>query len=192
MPITEKEKTQLQTIIEKMDGMELVRFGGMIYDGLIALKNHIGVQKTIVLGKYISANVFNISADEMVQTEATPAAAPPPATIAAEPQANDPTTLMESVPGGDTELPPTNAQAEPATNGAKEASGEVTTADAADELDMLGDDEEDPLAGIDEDGDEEEAEAPDQEAAASTESPPAAEPVPPTEPAPTEPAETTT
>lgn len=206
MPISEKEKEQLLAIIGKMDGMELVRFGGMVYDGLIALKNHVGIQKTIVLGKYISANVpwtglttlfpgekeqksmqelrLNVlrSAEENIlrkfptiftlvpeepaaapapgSVEAVPTAAPtPPAQVATQVE-DDPTTHMESVPGGDTELPPPGADESTkespapgtiATAATTDDAGSDAATDAAiNELEMAGgEDDDDHFAGLD-------------------------------------------
>lgn len=208
MPITDREKEQLQTIIGKMDGMELVQFGGVVYDGLIALKNQIGIQKTIVLGKYISANVnwtnlttvfpgeneqksmqqlrLNVlrSAEENIlrklvtifkivpeetgtATNAEVAAAPtsPPNDVTQSQPENDPTLHMESVPGGDTELPPPSAD-QPANDGSTvsaaplatttDAGSDAATDAAIAELEMAGsDDDDDPFAGLDgEEGEE--------------------------------------
>lgn len=205
MPISEKEKEQLLAIIGKMDGMELVRFGGMVYDGLIALKNHVGIQKTIVLGKYISANVpwtglttlfpgekeqksmqelrlnvlrsaeenilrkfptiFTVTADEPAATtaptniEAVAAPTPQPAQAATPPE-DDPTAHMESIPGGDTELPPPGADESTkespapgtiATAATTDDAGSDAATDAAiNELEMAGgEDDDDPFAGLD-------------------------------------------
>lgn len=53
MAITEKEKEQLRAILAKVDGMELVRIGGMIYES-VRLAN-IPTPKLLVLGKFLYA-----------------------------------------------------------------------------------------------------------------------------------------
>lgn len=227
MAITQKEKDQLRTILGKIEGMELVRLGGMVYDSV--LKAGLSTPKLLVLGKFIYANVpwaglpkeindvrlalvksaeenilgkladvFDIAPEtEAVEvkgeeTSATPAvAAPPPATLPEEPAKDDPTTHMESVPGGDTELPPTTAADLLAVSDGAETATQLKADEQREEEDPLGDVEDDA-----EDAEiEEEIEQAAEQAAEAAEqklNPPEPTPPPPVEtPANGKPAETT-
>lgn len=53
MAISEREKEQLRTILAKMEGIELVRLGGMVYDSI--RKAGLPTDKLLVLGKFIYA-----------------------------------------------------------------------------------------------------------------------------------------